>query len=122
MVAQALEDAFAVFVRALFANSYQCYHVATMVTVAAKELKNRLGRYLQLVRQGQPVRITDHGKPIGCILPLEKSSESPELAQLSRLLEVGGLTLGRGNLRRHWKPAALKPGPSIAKMVAEDRR
>ena len=93
-----------------------------MVTVASKELKNRLGRYLQLVREGQPVRITDHGKPIGCILPLEKSAPSAELAQLARLLQGGGLTLGRGTLRRRWKPSALKPGPSIADMVAEDRR
>jgi prevent-host-death family protein len=30
-----------------------------MVTVAAKELKNRLGKYLKLVRAGQAVRITD---------------------------------------------------------------
>jgi prevent-host-death family protein len=103
-------------------NSYPCYPVATMVTVAAKELKNRLGRYLQMVREGQPVRITDHGKPIGCILPLEKPSGSTELAELSRLLATGGLTLGRGNLRRHWKPAALKPGPTTTEMIAEDRR
>jgi prevent-host-death family protein len=93
-----------------------------MVTVASRELKNRLGRYLQLVREGHPVRITDRGKPIGCILPLEKPDESDELAHLSRLLASGGLTLGSGMLRRRWKPAILKRGPSIADMIAEDRR
>ena len=93
-----------------------------MVTVASRELKNRLGRYLQLVREGQPVRITDRGKPIGFILPLQKSDESAEVAQLSRLLASGGLTLGSGKLRRRWKPAKLKPGPSTTEMIAEDRR
>lgn len=93
-----------------------------MVTVASRELKNRLGRYLQLVREGHPVRITDRGKPIGCILPLQKSDESAEMAHLSRLLASGGLTLGNGTLRRRWKPAILKPGPTIADMIAEDRR
>ncbi len=93
-----------------------------MVTVASRELKNRLGRYLQMVREGHPVRITDRGKPIGCILPLEKQDESAELAQLSRLLASGGLTLGSGTLRRRWKPATLKPGPSVSNMIAEERR
>ena len=93
-----------------------------MVTVASKELKNRLGRYLQLVREGQPVRITDHGKPIGCILPLIKTSQSDDLAQLSRLLAVGGITLGTGKIRRRWKPARLKSGPSLAEMINQERR
>jgi antitoxin (DNA-binding transcriptional repressor) of toxin-antitoxin stability system len=68
------------------------------------------------------VRITDRGKPIGCILPLEKSDESAQLAQLSRLLASGGFKLASGTLRRRWKPATLKPGPSVADMIAEDRR
>ncbi|HWY48613.1 MAG TPA: type II toxin-antitoxin system prevent-host-death family antitoxin [Bryobacteraceae bacterium] len=93
-----------------------------MVTVASKELKNRLGRYLQLVREGQPVQITDHGRPIGCIVPLAKPEQSDELAQLSRLIATGGVTLATGKLRRHWKPAKLKPGPSIAEMIDEERR
>jgi prevent-host-death family protein len=93
-----------------------------MVTVASKELKNRLGRYLQLVREGQPVQITDHGKPIGCIVPLAKPEQADELAQLSRLIAAGGVTLGTGKLRRHWKPARLKPGPSISEMIDEERR
>jgi prevent-host-death family protein len=92
-----------------------------VLTVASKELKKRLDRYLQLVREGQPVQITDHGKPIGCILPLVKPEQSDELAQLSRLIGTGGITLGAGKLRRQWKPARLKPGRSIAQMIDEER-
>jgi prevent-host-death family protein len=93
-----------------------------MLTVASKELKNRLGRYLQLVREGQPVRITDRGKPIGCIVPLEGSVESAELAPLARLLVKGQLKLGSGSMRPHRKRARLKPGPSTTELLAEERR
>jgi prevent-host-death family protein len=93
-----------------------------MVTVASKELKNRLGRYLQMVKEGQTVRITDRGTPIGCILPLAKPAQAQEFAQLSRLLAAGGITLGTGKLRKRWKPAQLKAGPSTAEMIAEERR
>ena len=106
----------------LLRSSYLCYPVAILVTVASKELKNRLGRYLRLVREGQPVRITDRGKPVACILPLENAAEAGEAARLSRLLATGGLTLGSGNWRRRRKPARLKPGPSTTEMIAEDRR
>src|SRR5260370_8850134 len=92
-----------------------------MVTVASRELKNRLGRYLQMVREGHPVRITDRGKPIGCILPLEKQDESAELAQLSRLLSSGGLTLASGTLPPRWKPAPLKPWPSYTEIITQER-
>jgi prevent-host-death family protein len=93
-----------------------------MKTVASKELKNRLGRYLQLVREGRPVRITDRGKPIGLIVPLQTPSASAELDQLSRLLATGGLTLGSGVLQPHRKRASLKRGPSTARLLAEERR
>jgi hypothetical protein len=53
--------------------------------------------------------------------PGSADSES-ELARFSRLVAMGGLTRGKGNLRRHWKPTALKPGPSTTEMIAEDRR
>jgi prevent-host-death family protein len=102
--------------------SYFRYDVATVLTVASKEFKKRLSRYLQLVREGQPVQITDHGNPIGCILPLVKPGQSGELAQLSRLIAAGGIALGVGELRRQWRPARLKPGPSIAEMIDAERR
>jgi prevent-host-death family protein len=89
-----------------------------MVTVAAKELKNRLGKYLKLVRVGEVVRITDRGRPIGCIFP----SVSPETDEvLARILSKGGVRLGTGErLRPH--PVILKPGRSTTAMIAGNRR
>ncbi len=57
-----------------------------------------------------PKKITNRRKPV-CILPLKKLAESPY-----------GITLGAGKIRLRWKPALLKPGPSIAEMIDEERR
>jgi hypothetical protein len=55
-------------------------------------------------------------------MPLMTPGQTDELAQLSRLIAADGITLGAGKLRRQWKPARLKPGPSIAEMIDEERR
>jgi prevent-host-death family protein len=41
-----------------------------MVTVNAKELKNRTGRILRLVSEGQVVLITKNRKPLAKVTPL----------------------------------------------------
>jgi len=92
-----------------------------MTVVACKELKNRLGKYLRLVRNGASVQITDRGNPIACILPVGSPAERGRVELLSRLAATGNVRLGSGQLRRS-KPAVLKPGKSIAEMIAEDRR
>ena len=94
-----------------------------MVTVASRELKNRLGKYLQLVREGEAVRITDRGRPIGCILPLAGSAQHQrDNDALARLLSSGTLRLGAGRMKRRPKPALMTPGRSTTEMLAEERR
>ncbi len=93
-----------------------------VVTVASKELKNRLGKYLGIVRGGESVRITDRGKPVACILPVGMPEEEQTAELLSALVAKGSVTLGSGELPGRRKPAVLTPGKSIAEMIAEDRR
>ncbi len=38
--------------------------------VSIRELKSRLSHYLRLIRKGESVVITDHGVPIGRIVPM----------------------------------------------------
>lgn len=92
-----------------------------MVTVGSKELKNRLGKYLDLVRGGNPVQITDRGRPVGCIIPARSRQAAESAERLARLVAEGDVRLGSGRLPRH-KPAVLKPGPSIVEMLSEERR
>lgn len=97
-----------------------------MVTVGSKELKNRLGKYLRLVRQGETIQITDRGTPVGCITPVAASIPSSEgEAVVRRLSAMGVLQVGTGDLaslRKGFKPVRLKPGKSTTEMIAEDRR
>jgi len=97
-----------------------------MVTVGSKELKNRLGKYLKLVREGETIQITDRGTPVGHITPVALSTrDSAEEAAFRRLMALGVLTPGTGilpSLRNGFKPVRLKPGKSTTEMIAEDRR
>ena len=93
-----------------------------MTRVSSKELKNRLGRYLRLVRSGRPVQVTGRGRIIACILPTSSSEERQTARLLASLVAKGGIRLGTGKLRPRPRPTVLKPGKSIAAMVAEDRR
>jgi prevent-host-death family protein len=89
-----------------------------MATIPSGKLRNQLGKYLQLVRKGELVRVTRRGKPVALIVPL-KNSATPAIEQL---LCKGGITFGTGQPLSQAPPARLKPGKSIAEMATEDRR
>jgi prevent-host-death family protein len=89
-----------------------------VTTVPSDELRSRLNKYLQLVRDGEFVRVTDRGEPVAVIVPL-KNSPTPVIEEL---FKRGGITFGTGQPLSQAAPARLKPGKSIAAMVAEDRR
>ena len=44
-------------------------------TVGIRELKANLSAYLQKVKEGATIVITEHGKPIGRLTPLPKSRQ-----------------------------------------------
>lgn len=92
-----------------------------MIPVASKELKNRLGKYLTLVREGKTLQITDRGRPIGCVIPVNSLADIRQGETLARLVTEGAVRLGSGRLSRHL-PTVMKKGKAIASMVAEDRR
>ena len=92
-----------------------------MIPVASKELKNRLGKYLTLVRGGKTLQITDRGRPIGCVIPVKSSAEIHQSETLARLVIQGAVRLGSGRLVRH-SPTIMRKGKTLADMVAEDRR
>ena len=91
-----------------------------MTTVPCRELKNRLGKYLRMVREGQPVQITDRGRPIACILTLSSTAGPP--GELLKVLAKGHIRLGSGMPLGHRRPALMKPGKSVVQMISEERR
>ena len=92
-----------------------------MMSVGSRELKNRLGKYLGLVQQGQVIQITDRGKPIACILP-GPEPVGFEGSTVARLLATGTLRLAKEPLRRRSKPTRMTSGKSVAALIREDRR
>ncbi len=51
-----------------------------VVSVGIRDLRDNLSRYLELVRAGTNVSITDHGRPIAAIMPMQFSAHVLELA------------------------------------------
>ena len=93
-----------------------------MRRIGSRELKNRLGAYLQEVRQGQSLLITDRGKPVAKLSPPDADLVSVETIEesLKKLEGRGLLRVGRRPLAR-FRPITSH-GKSASQMILEDRR
>ncbi|HTC64843.1 MAG TPA: type II toxin-antitoxin system prevent-host-death family antitoxin [Candidatus Saccharimonadales bacterium] len=92
-----------------------------MKTVGSRELKNRLGRYLGLVRKGETVIVTDRGKTVAHLVPPDPKQDNGESLDevLKRLEDKGHLRLGMRPFKR-LKPIRLK-GKPISQIILEER-
>ncbi len=88
------------------------------VSVGIKDLKNNLSRFLDSVREGQVLSITDRGRKIAFILPAEKTSA---LEGLARVVREGQATWSGGKPEGSAVPAEAKGRPA-SEIVLEDRR
>jgi prevent-host-death family protein len=71
-----------------------------MKTTAISELKARLSEYLDQVKAGSEVLITDRGKPVAKIVPVS-GRDRPRQA-LSKMEKKGVIKLGTGKLPRNF--------------------
>ena len=67
-----------------------------MLTAAVSELKARLSEYLNKVKAGAEVLITDRGKPVARLVPLHRTKNVRE--SLTRMQKQGLIRLGSGRL------------------------
>ena len=93
-----------------------------MNTVGIKEFKNRLTHYLQRIKQGEAVVITERDKPIALLQPIKTADQTTSIeARLSRLAAHGLVTLP--TRRSCKKPYPIKlSGLSISKVILDDRQ
>jgi prevent-host-death family protein len=87
-------------------------------TVGARELKTRLGGYLQQVRRGRTLVITDRGEPVAELRPFEPARG--ENRRLERLRAIGTVTRLENRPLAPFRPDRAK-GPSLSDAVNEDR-
>ncbi len=57
----------------------------TPVAAGVRELRDHLSQYLELVRAGTSVTVTDHGVPIGTIVPMRFTERTMELHRQGRV-------------------------------------
>lgn len=84
--------------------------------VGIRELKNGLSKYIDLVRAGEEVIVTDRGRPVARLLPLDASHD------LLAELVAAGVVRPPANATRHRARTRIKPKGSVSDLVAEQRR
>jgi prevent-host-death family protein len=75
------------------------------VRVGVRDLKARLSKYLRQVSQGQTVIITDHGRPVGRLSPIDQP-----LDERLKALQDAGLVAWNGLKLKPVTPAATNRG------------
>lgn len=87
--------------------------------VGARALKNRLGAWIDLVRRGDRVIVTERGVPVAEIRSITRS-EDPVERILEDMATEGLLTLPTHPLRRKFEPIPIQGG-LISATITEDR-
>jgi prevent-host-death family protein len=85
-----------------------------VVEVGVRELRNNLSHYLEQVRDGDEVVVTDRGRAIARVLPL--SGERT----LDRLIADGLVTPSRLRKRKSSRP--ITTAGTVSDLVADQRR
>jgi prevent-host-death family protein len=86
-------------------------------TVGTRELKNRLSQYLRRVKAGETVIITERGKPVGQIMPIQ----SDQTSRLKKLAEAG-VVEWNGQSVPSYQPKVVNRGKGLlSDLVSEER-
>ena len=94
-----------------------------MDRIGVRELRQNASKYLDRVKQGESIEVTERGVPIAVIGPVPTVKKS----RVQELIDEGRMTPRRGDFAE-WlaanPPAPIDPeygGPSIADLLDEQR-
>ncbi len=92
-----------------------------MKTAAVSELKARLSQYLNRVKAGEEVLITDRGNPVARLLPISRAAVRRDT--MENMEKRGLIKLGSGRLPKDfWAiPRPKDPGGSVLQALLEER-
>lgn len=88
--------------------------------VGARELKTRLGSYIQQVRNGTTFVVTERGQPVAELRPLTLKGTKEEV-RLSELVATGKISRISSLPLQPFKPIRIK-GKPLSKTILEDRQ
>ena len=80
-----------------------------------RELRDNLSRYLDAVRDGQEITVTDHGKAVARLVPLDHPRP------LDRLIAEGLATPARAT-KRPRTVRGIRANGTVSDLVADQRR
>ena len=89
-----------------------------MNTVGVRELKNKLSHYLRDVKSGKPVAITERGKSIAVLMPVDSH---PGL-EIARELSRKGIGSWKGGKPKGASRAVVVKGKPVSQIIIDDRR
>jgi prevent-host-death family protein len=89
-----------------------------METIGIRELKENLGHYMDRVRTGEKITITDRKKEIAVIIPLGKKDKEEKIYQLIQR----GIASWQGGKPKGLPARIVSKGKSVSDAVIEDRR
>ena len=84
--------------------------------VGIRDLKNGLSKYIDRVEAGEEVIVTDRGRPVAKLCPLDASD-----TRLADLV-AAGVVRPPVSKKRHRSPSRIKPKGNVSDLVAEQRR
>jgi prevent-host-death family protein len=87
--------------------------------IGSRELKLRLGAYLNRVRRGTTLVVTQRGEPIAELRPLTQTG-TDETAQIEALVAAGSLTRRKPGRLTPFKPVKHS-GPPLSRTIVEER-
>ena len=87
--------------------------------IGIRELRLNLSRYVARVREGAEVIVTDHGRPVARLGPVDEQE-----AHRARLIREGKLKPARRPKSTTLPPPIplIGEGPLVSEMMLEDRR
>lgn len=84
--------------------------------VGVRELRQNLSVYLDRVKEGERLEVTEHGRPVALLVPVPPATDV-----LARLRAEGKLSKPKGDFRewlRNWQPLDL-PGLPAGKTLTD---
>ena len=93
----------------------------TMKTAAVSKLKTHLSDYLNQVKAGAEVLITDRGKPVARLVPISRAQITRE--SLARMEKQGLIKIGSGRLPKDFwaMPRGEDPKGLVLRALIEER-